>query len=94
MRASAPWVRIPHPLLQQKGNTLSNQTNATASASSGGIGLFGLTFLVFLVLKVTGLWDISWFVVFSPLLIGFGLSILILVVVLVFMGIAVFFSEK
>lgn len=40
------------------------------------MGLFGATFIVLLVLKLTGLADISWWWVFSPMLIAVGLGIL------------------
>lgn len=64
--------------------------NVSSSSVSGGIGLFGLAFIVLLVFKLAGLagasWGIanlSWLVVFSPLLVGFALWLLIVVIVLV-----------
>lgn len=54
---------------------------SNTSSSSSGIGLFGLTFVVLLVLKLTNLASISWFIVFLPLIIGFGLGIIILLIV-------------
>lgn len=68
----------------ERSLTVSNQPQATATASSGGIGLFGLTFVALLVLKLTGLADISWLIVFLPLIIGFGLVVLFLLVGLIF----------
>lgn len=62
-------------------------STATASASAS-FPVFGLAFVVLLVLKIAALngasWglNISWFWVFSPLLIGFGLVILMLVIFL------------
>lgn len=62
--------------------------NSNASASSGGgIGLFGLTFVVLLVLKLAGIAELSWFIVFLPLIIAFGLTIIIMTI---FLAIAVF----
>ncbi len=61
---------------------MSNNAQATASASSGGIGLFGLTFLVLLVGKLGFDWAISWFIVFLPLIVGFGLFVLIVLIVI------------
>lgn len=61
---------------------MSNQASATASSSSG-IGLFGLTFLVLLVGKLGFGWNISWLVVFSPLIIGFVLFLIFIAIVLV-----------
>jgi len=64
-----------------------SNSNATASASSSGIGVFGLAFAVLLIFKLAGMagasWglaNLSWWWVFSPLLIGFGLSIVVLIV--------------
>lgn len=78
---------------------MTNSSSSTATAS-GGIGIFGLAFAVLLVFKLAGLagasWglaNLSWWWVFSPLLISFGLSILILVIVLVVGGLVAFFSK-
>jgi uncharacterized membrane protein YbhN (UPF0104 family) len=58
--------------------------NATASASSGGgIGLFGLTFVVLLVLKLAGIAELSWFIVFLPLISAFALTIILLIIFLI-----------
>jgi hypothetical protein len=65
------------------------QAQATATAG-GGIGLAGLLFVVLLVLKLTGLATLSWWWVFSPLLIAWGLAILFIII---FVLIAVFVSR-
>jgi len=49
--------------------------------SSSGISLGGVLFLIFLVLKLIGVIDWSWWWVFSPLLIGFGISLIIFIIV-------------
>lgn len=64
---------------------------ATSSASanaSTGCSVFGLAFAVLFVLKVAGLagasWglaELSWWWVFSPILIGFGIFFLVLAIV-------------
>ncbi len=46
-----------------------------SSSSSGGIGFLGVLTIVFVVLKLTHNIAWSWLWVFSPLWIGFGLSI-------------------
>lgn len=67
-------------------------TNNTATASAGGgIGLFGLTFVVLLVLKLTGLANLSWLIVFLPLIVGFSLW---LVFATVFILIAILASTR
>lgn len=60
----------------------STNGNATASASTGGIGFFGLLTIVLLVLKVTGYLNISWLIVFLPVIIAFGLFLLVIIVML------------
>lgn len=82
--------------MEQKRKTLTTTNNNTASAS-GGIGLFGLAFIALLVFKLAGMagasWglaSLSWWWVFSPLLIGFGIWLLIVLVVVL---IAVFVSK-
>lgn len=65
----------------------NNSANATATTS---FPVLGLAFAVLLVLKLAGMagasWglaNLSWWWVFSPLLIGFGIFFLVLAVVLV-----------
>ena len=58
---------------------VNNTANATAS--SGGIGFLGLLTIVLLVLKALGYLNISWFVVFLPVIIGFGLFVLALIAI-------------
>ena len=48
--------------------------------SSSGVTLCGVIFLILLFLKLFGVIDISWWWVFSPLLIGLGITILLLIV--------------
>jgi len=60
----------------------NNGAVATATASTGGIGFFGLLTIVLIVLKV-GAFDTvvvgwSWWLVLSPLVVGFGISMLVL----------------
>jgi len=50
------------------------------STSSGGIGFTGLLTILFIGLKLTDVIDWSWWWVLSPLWIGFGLGMTILVV--------------
>jgi hypothetical protein len=65
-------------------------TNNTATASaSAGFPVLGLAFAVLFVLKVAGqagaswgLASLSWWVVFSPLLVGLGLFVFVLLIIL------------
>jgi len=52
----------------------------TSSSSSGGIGFCGLLTVLFIGLKLTGYIDWSWWWVWSPMLIGFGIGLTILLV--------------
>ena len=49
------------------------------SNSGGGIGLCGIIFIVLLILKLFGLISISWWWVFSPLIIGFVIGVIFLI---------------
>lgn len=48
--------------------------------NSGGIGFAGLLTLAFIILKLTGYISWSWWLVLSPVLIEFGLLLLLLVI--------------
>lgn len=53
---------------------MSNNSN-----SGGGIGFFGVIFIVLLILKLFGLISISWWWVFSPIIIGFVIGVIFLI---------------
>jgi len=59
-----------------------------SSSSSGGIGFTGLLTIVFVVLKLTHFIDWSWWWVLSPMLIGFSILGLILLIGLVLIAIS------
>ena len=52
------------------------------SNSGGGIGLCGVIFIVLLILKLIGVISISWWWVFSPLIVGFAIGIISLIVLI------------
>ena len=56
---------------------MSNNSN-----SGGGIGFFGVVFIVLLILKLFGLISISWWWVFSPLIIGFVIGLIFLIILI------------
>lgn len=49
------------------------------SNSGGGIGFFGVIFIILLILKLFGLISISWWWVFSPIIIGFVIGVIFLI---------------
>ena len=49
------------------------------SNSGGGISLCGIIFIVLLILKLFGIISISWWWVFSPLIIGFAIGVICLI---------------
>ena len=57
---------------------MSNNSN-----SGGGIGLCGIIFIILLTLKLLGVISISWWWVFSPLIIGFVIGILMVILILI-----------
>lgn len=52
------------------------------SNSGGGIGLCGVIFIVLLILKLFGVISISWWWVFSPIIIGFVISLILLILLI------------
>lgn len=54
----------------------------SSSNSGGGIGLCGVIFIVLLILKLLGVISISWWWVFSPLIIGFAIGIISLIILI------------
>lgn len=52
------------------------------SNSGGGIGLCGVIFIVLLILKLFGVISISWWWVFSPLIIGFVIGLFFLIILI------------
>ena len=54
-----------------------------SSASSGGIGFCGLLTIVFIVLKLLGKITWSWLWVLSPLWIGWGVCLVIFLLVVI-----------
>ena len=53
---------------------MSNNSN-----SGGGISLCGVIFIILLILKLLGVISISWWWVFSPLIIGFVIGVICLI---------------
>jgi hypothetical protein len=60
----------------------------TSTSSSGGVGFASLLTVLFIGLKLTGYIAWSWWWVLSPLWISFGVTLVVIAVVLV--GVAVF----
>ena len=65
----------------------SGSTGGTKVISNGGIGFVGLLTLLFIALKLTGVINWSWWWVVSPLLISWGLALLLVSGIL---GLAIF----
>lgn len=62
-------------------------SNETTRNSGGGVGIPTVVCIVFIILKLTHVVAWSWWWVFSPLLIGWGLGIVILLVMLIVVGV-------
>ncbi|QXM18587.1 hypothetical protein Phab24_id142 [Acinetobacter phage Phab24] len=56
------------------------------NTSSGGIGFVGLLTIVFITLKLTGVITWSWWLVFLPMIISFGLWLIIMLGVLIYLA--------
>ncbi|QEP53252.1 hypothetical protein BS46_gp70 [Acinetobacter phage BS46] len=59
---------------------VNNNTN------HGGIGFVGLLTIVFITLKLTGVITWSWWLVFLPMIISFGLWLIIMLCVLIYLA--------
>lgn len=57
---------------------MSNKT-----VNNNGIGFLGLLTIVFVIAKITGYITWSWWLVFSPMIIGFALILIILAIILI-----------
>ncbi len=71
-------------------------SNSNTSAASGGLGIFSVLTIIFVVLKLVGVAPVatwSWLWVLSPLWIGFGLSVALIVFFLLLAGIVAFFNR-
>ncbi len=53
---------------------------SNSSSSSGGIGFAGLLTILFIGLKLTHYIDWSWWWIFAPLWIPFGIAVVVLVI--------------
>lgn len=84
-------------LTNYERSIMTTTPTATASATaSRGLPVFALATMVLFVLKVAGeagatwgLANISWWLVFTPLLIGFAIAAVILVIALIIVLVAV-----
>ena len=54
----------------------------SSNNSGGGISLCGVIFIILLILKLFGVISISWWWVFSPLIIGFAIGIICLIILI------------
>ena len=55
---------------------------SSSSNSGGGISLCSVLFIILLTLKLIGVISISWWWVFSPLIIGFAIGIICLIILI------------
>lgn len=65
---------------------MDKETNI--QVGSKGIGILSILTIIFVIAKITGFLNWSWWLVFAPLLVSIGLTVLIVVVVLIFCVIA------
>ena len=58
------------------------------NVNKNGLGIFSILTIIFVVLKAFGIINFTWFQCFIPLIIGFALTVVILIVALIFAIIA------
>ena len=56
------------------------------SNAGSGVSLGTVIFLILLILKLFGIINISWWWVFSPLLIGLGITIILAIILFLIIG--------
>ena len=56
------------------------------SNAGSGVSLGTVIFLILLILKLFGIINISWWWVFSPLLIGLGITIILVIIFFLILG--------
>ena len=53
-----------------------------ARDSNGGVDLLGVVFITLIILRLFGIINISWWWVFSPLIVGFAIGIICLIILI------------
>lgn len=53
--------------------------SSSSSSSATGIGFFGLLTIVFVVAKLFGVINWSWWLVFSPIIVGFVIALVLII---------------
>lgn len=61
-------------------------SQVNSNTSGGGIGFVGLLTIVFITLKLAGVITWSWWLVFLPMIISFGLWLIIMLGVLIYLA--------
>lgn len=56
---------------------------SNSNSSSSGVSLGGVIFLILLFLKLFGVINISWWWVFSPLLIGLAIALILFIIIVI-----------
>ena len=56
---------------------------SNSNSSSSGVSLGGVIFLILLFLKLFGVINISWWWVFSPLLIGLAITLILFIIIVI-----------
>lgn len=62
--------------------------DTNVQVGSKGLGILSILTIIFVIAKITGFLNWSWWLVFTPLLVSIGLTVLIVVGVLIFCIIA------
>jgi hypothetical protein len=60
----------------------------------GGIGFVGLLTIVFVIAKITGYVNWTWWTVFAPIWISFGVAAIIFVIALIFIIVAAWAEKR
>ena len=56
---------------------------SNSNSSSSGVSLGGVIFLILFFLKLFGVINISWWWVFSPLLIGLAIALILFIIIVI-----------
>ena len=82
------YCQIGKDFLKFSEKERDKKMDKNVNVNKGGLSIFSILTIIFVVLKAFGIINFTWFQCFIPLIIGFALTIIILIVAIIFAIIA------